>query len=361
MGNDSTISIDWPVVSVMIATYNSERVLERTLRAIRDQSYPQSMIEILIIDGGSRDNTIEIAQRYGCVILNNPKTDPVNAKIIGMKNAKGKYLITIDHDEVMTNIDSVKNKVTAMRRFTDCKVTFCSGYKCPQGFSGLNEYISEFGDPFSLFYYRFSKGMAYYYSVLKKRASLVYEDDELGVFCFDKPLDRILIELICLGTMIDLEYFRSAFDIDDQPDGIVHLFYNMVKSGDNKAIIIKDDPLEHYSVDSLNSYLPKLRWRIVNNVHYADRAAQGFTGRSKQVNSASYRKYLFPLYSVSTIIPFAEGVFYSITRKNRAFLLHPFLCWYVTVYVVYQYLKKITGRPPVMRNYDGSTMNSVDG
>ena len=54
--------MEYPVVSIVIATYNSEKLLPRTLDAIRRQTYPKERIEILIIDGGSKDNTIKIAK-----------------------------------------------------------------------------------------------------------------------------------------------------------------------------------------------------------------------------------------------------------------------------------------------------------
>lgn len=344
---------EFPLVTIMIATYNSERILEKPLAAIRNQDYPQDRIEILIIDGGSEDGTRDIAYRYGCQVLDNPHTDPVNAKIIGMINAKGKYLLTIDHDEVLVNKSSIHKRVESLELYDDCKVAFCSGYSCPRGYSGLNEYISEFGDPFSLFYYRFSKGYKYYYSALLRKANLTYEDAGIGLFEFSHN-ENVIIELICLGTIINLEYFRSIIDDQDYSNSITHLFYRMLEHGETKTIISKNDPLEHYSVDSLKRYLPKLRWRVINNVHYSDRATQGFTGRAKEMKQNSIKKYLFPIYSFSTIFPICDAVYYAISRKNAAFLIHPYLCWYVTIYVLFQYLLRLLGSRPALTNYDGS-------
>ena len=349
-------NIEYPNVTIMIATFNSDRILERPLEAIRLQTYPQEKMEILIIDGGSKDNTIDIARRYGCKVLNNPHKDPVNAKLIGMKYASGDYLITIDHDEVLTNRDSIRCRIDAMIRYKNCKVAFCSGYKCPEGFSHLNEYISEFGDPFSLFYYRFSKGYNYFPKALSKKATYLYSDSEFEIYRFDKSLDRIIIEIVCVGTLIDLNYFRSIYDSDKHAEDFVHLFYIMIDDGYKDVIVSKNDPLEHYSVDSLKSYLPKLRWRIINNVHYAERAAQGFSGRQKQTRSSCIRKYLFPLYAISTLFPLIDAMYYAFSRRNSAFLLHPYLCWYVTIYIMFQYVRKIMGLRPALKNYDGSKL-----
>ena len=345
---------EYPLVSIMIATYNSQRILQRPLDAIRKQSYPQDKIEILIIDGGSTDGTLEIAKEYDCIVLNNPKTDPVNAKIIGMNNATGKYLVTIDHDEVLTNPDSIKIRVEAMLKNPECKVAFCSGYKCPQGYSGVNEYISEFGDPFSLFYYRFSKGYRFYKRALDKRATQISENEHYYVYSFDKPLDRVIVEIVCFATMIQLDYFRGLINPEREADEFVHLFYMMVAKGDNKAILSKNDPLEHYSVDSLRKYLPKIKWRIINNIHYSDKAVQGFTGREDHTKSTGIRKYFFLIYSLSAIFPCLDGAYLSITRGNVFFLLHPLLCIYVSFYILVQFFLKAIGHKPALKNYDGS-------
>ena len=52
------------LVTIMIATFNSEKLLPRTLDALKAQTYPAELMEILIIDGGSNDTTRDIAKKY---------------------------------------------------------------------------------------------------------------------------------------------------------------------------------------------------------------------------------------------------------------------------------------------------------
>lgn len=53
---------DMPLVSVIIATLNSQEFLEETLQSIFDQSYEN--LECLVIDGGSTDGTLEILNSH---------------------------------------------------------------------------------------------------------------------------------------------------------------------------------------------------------------------------------------------------------------------------------------------------------
>jgi len=56
-------------LSFVIPTYNAEEYLERCLKSIKDQG---EQVEVLVVDGGSTDRTLEIAQKYHYKILPNP-------------------------------------------------------------------------------------------------------------------------------------------------------------------------------------------------------------------------------------------------------------------------------------------------
>lgn len=65
-------------MSVLIPAYNEGVVIEDTLHAIAQQDYPAEAYEVLLINDGSKDNTLEIAENlakiYPCIkIVNVPK------------------------------------------------------------------------------------------------------------------------------------------------------------------------------------------------------------------------------------------------------------------------------------------------
>ncbi len=343
---------EYPMISVIIATFNSHKTLGMVLESIRNQSYPQEKIEILCIDGGSKDNTFEICEKYRCKILDNPKTDPVSAKMIGYQNASGKYAIVMDHDEVLQNKDSILIKIKALQENEACKVAFCSGYLRPKEYPLLNQYLSEYGDPYSFFMYRFSKYHKYFERDLAKKAARIKEKKLYNVYRFGEKFGECIIELCCLATVIDLDYFKENTDFLSNPQTMVHLFYIMNDIGVRDVVFVKDDPLLHYSVDSLKAYFPKLRWRIVNNIHYDEMAGQGFIGRSEWMKN-SHKKYLFPLYSVSIVFVLIDSVKMAIERLNPIYLLHMFFSIFVTYNIVVEYLKKIMGIKGKLKSYDG--------
>lgn len=54
--------MDYPKISIVTPCYNAEKYIEQTIVSILDQNYPN--LEYIIIDGGSRDRTVEIIKKY---------------------------------------------------------------------------------------------------------------------------------------------------------------------------------------------------------------------------------------------------------------------------------------------------------
>ncbi len=139
----------YPLISIAIATINSEKTLSKTLDSIKKQSYPKNKIEVLVIDGGSKDKTKKIAKKYGCTILDNPGVGFIPGKHMGFLKARGDYVMYLDSDEELDNSDSLKRKISAFVSDKRIKAVISTGYKNPKNFPFINRYINEFGDPFS--------------------------------------------------------------------------------------------------------------------------------------------------------------------------------------------------------------------
>ena len=53
-------------VSIIIPTKNNGDILEKCLASIQNLDYPKDRYEVIIVDGHSTDDTVEIAEKYGC-------------------------------------------------------------------------------------------------------------------------------------------------------------------------------------------------------------------------------------------------------------------------------------------------------
>jgi len=100
-----------PLISIVLTTFNSEDIISDVLDAIVKQSTPLSNVELIIIDGGSKDRTIEIIRDFleKCnslfhstkLIIHDRNYGVSKARNDGIKASVGKYVLVLDHDVIM--------------------------------------------------------------------------------------------------------------------------------------------------------------------------------------------------------------------------------------------------------------------
>lgn len=89
------------MLSVIVPIYNEEKYIAKCIDSILAQDYPNDNLEILLIDGMSKDRTREIAGEYVAAnknirILDNPRRTAPCAMNVGIKAAKGDIIIRLD-------------------------------------------------------------------------------------------------------------------------------------------------------------------------------------------------------------------------------------------------------------------------
>jgi len=106
--NDGSGVHQWPLISIIVAVWNSEKTVERTLRSIIEQTYPN--IEIVVIDGASTDSTCEIVSRYrdrlGVFLSERDRGIP-DAYNKGIARASGKWIYFLNADDVFHSVDTL--------------------------------------------------------------------------------------------------------------------------------------------------------------------------------------------------------------------------------------------------------------
>lgn len=118
---------EYPFVTVLIAAYNEEKSIAKTLRSIKKQDYA-GKIEIIIIDDGSKDATIERAQQTkmeNLTIINANHGGKAAALNLGLAHAKSRYIITVDADTFL--IKSAITKLADRLLSAPKKTVACAG------------------------------------------------------------------------------------------------------------------------------------------------------------------------------------------------------------------------------------------
>jgi glycosyltransferase involved in cell wall biosynthesis len=86
-------------ISIIIPARNEEQYLERCLSSIEEIDYPQDHIEVIVVDNGSTDRTVEIAKSHQAkVFIRGDGCNVSQLRNFGAKMAKNKILAFVDAD-----------------------------------------------------------------------------------------------------------------------------------------------------------------------------------------------------------------------------------------------------------------------
>ncbi len=98
-----------PVVSIITVVFNSVTLLERTIQSILGQTYPN--IEYLIIDGGSKDGTVDIIRKYEDRIdfwISGPDKGLYDAMNKGLTAATGDFVWFLNSGDLVYETDTLE-------------------------------------------------------------------------------------------------------------------------------------------------------------------------------------------------------------------------------------------------------------
>ena len=100
------------LISLIIPCYNVAKTLPRTLNSVREQSYKN--LEIIIVNDGSKDNTLEVATKYATIdprirLITQDNSGVSVARNNGLRNANGEYIMFLDADDNYTTPYAISN------------------------------------------------------------------------------------------------------------------------------------------------------------------------------------------------------------------------------------------------------------
>lgn len=102
--NPKDLMKQYPLVSVVIPSYNHQQYIGKAIESVLNQSYPN--IELIIIDDGSKDCSIEVIQSYTdsrITVVKQENSGAHNAINRGLQMAKGDYLAILNSDDIFSS------------------------------------------------------------------------------------------------------------------------------------------------------------------------------------------------------------------------------------------------------------------
>jgi glycosyltransferase involved in cell wall biosynthesis len=93
--------VPWPRITVVTPSFNQGKFIEKTLRSVLLQGYPN--LEYIVMDGGSQDNSVEIIQKYAPWLTHwesQPDRGQTHALNKGFERSTGALLAWLNSDDI---------------------------------------------------------------------------------------------------------------------------------------------------------------------------------------------------------------------------------------------------------------------
>ncbi|RTE07921.1 glycosyltransferase family 2 protein [Paenibacillus whitsoniae] len=109
-------------VSIITASYNSEKYIEQTIQSVVQQTYTN--IEYIIVDGGSTDSTLEIIQKYRervAILISEPDNGVFEAFNKGLRVATGDIIYFLNSDDFLADDKAIEDISRIFNEYPDVK------------------------------------------------------------------------------------------------------------------------------------------------------------------------------------------------------------------------------------------------
>ncbi len=149
-------------VSVIVPILNEENYIQRFLDSILDQDYPRDYLEVILVDGVSGDNTVNLIETYTekydfIKLITNEKKTVQYALNLGIEHSSGEYIVRMDahawyaKDYISKCIEYLKktgaNNVggpTVVKGYGETQKIIAAAYSSPFALGGGNHYRKDF-------------------------------------------------------------------------------------------------------------------------------------------------------------------------------------------------------------------------
>src|ERR1043166_6063605 len=117
-----------PLVSILIPAYNAEEWISDTINSALDQTWPRK--EIIVVDDGSQDQTLSIAQQFASkevIVVTQSNEGAARARNRALQLSRGDFIQWLDADDLLAP-DKIAKQLEGFAVSGDRRTLLCSSY-----------------------------------------------------------------------------------------------------------------------------------------------------------------------------------------------------------------------------------------
>ena len=227
-----------PTISILTLTLDPNlNIFKKSLESIKQQNYPKEKIKHLIIDGGSKRESLNLVKKYNCKVISkkNYRVNSEARRSFGVTAAKNDIILWLEADNILADKNCLKELVKPF--LADAKIisTFTLHFTYNKNMSLLDRYCALFGvsDPVVIYMKRAEKEP--WFNDEYKKGKIIKKTKNYDVVKFDK---NTLPTVGDNGSAIRRDVLLKA---RITPDFYFHtdVFVDLLNLGYNKFAVVK--------------------------------------------------------------------------------------------------------------------------
>ena len=313
-------------MSILIPTLNASSVLENCLESIKKQNYPTEKIEIIVADGGSTDGTVEMAKKYGAVVVENKLKTGEAGKAAALRAAGGEFVALIDSDNILPDGEWLNQMIEPLLKHAEAVGSEPWKYiwRKEDGFIDRHCALIGMNDPFVMFLGNYDRVNL----LTGKWTEVEHDEEDMGGYLL-LGLDKRGVPTIgANGTVFRTGFLKGRvkgdylFDIDI-------IASEIKEKGSVKFIKVKNGIIHTFCGSDIGKFARKQRRRVKDYLfHLNKKGGREFGwGEMDLGGKKSGGMVRFVLYTLLVVPVVGQAIVGFLKKADFAWFFHPVACW----------------------------------
>lgn len=313
-------------MSILIPTLNASSVLENCLESIKKQNYPTEKIEIIVADGGSTDGTVEMAKKYGAVVVENKLKTGEAGKAAALRAAGGEFVALIDSDNILPDGEWLNQMIEPLLKHAEAVGSEPWKYIWRKEDGFIDRYCALIGmnDPFVMFLGNYDRVNL----LTGKWTEVEHDEEDMGGYLL-LGLDKRGVPTIgANGTVFRTGFLKGRvkgdylFDIDI-------IASEIKEKGSVKFIKVKNGIIHTFCGSDIGKFARKQRRRVKDYLfHLNKKGGREFGwGEMDLGGKKSGGMVRFVLYTLLVVPVVGQAIVGFLKKADFAWFFHPVACW----------------------------------
>lgn len=297
------------------------------LNSIARQDYPKDLLEVIVVDAGSRDETLAVVNKFlrehsgiKLRLLSNKMRTGEAGKALGLKVAENEIIALVDSDNVLESEDWLRNMVEP---FADREIAGTEPlyYTYRRQDYYITRYCALLGmnDPLCLFLGNYDR----YSQLTNKWTGVPVSQEDKGNYVEVELKGGPHPTIGANGFLVRRKLLEGFFD-DYLFD--VDLVCMLVERGHSRFAKVKIG-IVHLFSRSMGTFARKQRRRIRDYYYYRKLHLRKYPWHSLH-KGALWRFILFTIFTLPLLAQAGKGY---LRKPDRAWFFHPLACWITLV------------------------------